>query len=135
MKITVKILDREIVDLKKYKEELSKLEQYKDEKQMSNALRFKVCEVLKISCEVKQSNVYLLDEDEHIKKYLSIREIIDKYYSVVIKYQLKKKDYNVNKLLEELELIEYKLKFLDLMLTEKIVIFKKKKDEIKKQFT
>ncbi len=78
------------------------------------------------------SNMHLYSTQGIIKKYNSVNEIIDEFYDLRLEYYQKRKDYLLYKLKKELQLISYKVKFINEILEDTIDLRKKKKVVIHK---
>lgn len=76
------------------------------------------------------TNMHLYDETGKIKKYLSPVEILEDFYNLRIEYYEKRKLYIINKLTKELNLLTWKMKFINDVLNKNIIIERKKKQEI-----
>lgn len=85
---------------------------------------------LKLTKSIKQSNMHIYNHQGIIKKYHSVNEIIEEFYEVRLNvYEIRKK-YNIEKYSNELNILEWKIKFINDILNNKIVIYKQKKDDI-----
>jgi DNA topoisomerase-2 len=76
------------------------------------------------------TNMHLYDETGKIKKYFSPIEILEDFYNVRIEYYEKRKSYIINKLTRELNLLTWKMKFINDVLNKNIIIERRKKQEI-----
>ena len=76
------------------------------------------------------TNMHLYDETGNIKKYDSPIEILEDFYSVRLDYYEKRKKYIIDKLTKELNILNYKMKFINDVLNKVIVIERKRKQEI-----
>ena len=74
-------------------------------------------------------NIHLYDKGR-VVKYKSINEIIDVFYTERYNLYIKRKDYLLNNLKNELDIKENKIRFIHEVIEEKIIIYKKKRDEI-----
>jgi DNA topoisomerase-2 len=68
--------------------------------------------------------------DNKIIKYDSVKDIIDEFCNIRLKYYQLRKDYLLNKYEHELLISNNKYRFILAIIDETIVIFKKKEDEI-----
>ena len=73
------------------------------------------------------SNMHLYDTNGKIKKYNNCLEIIDEFYNLRLKYYVLRKKYLLAKLSKELELISFRVKFINEILNDTIDLRKKKK--------
>ena len=88
---------------------------------------------LKMTSNLNISNMYLFDRDNRIKKYGSIDDILKEYYDVRLDFYKKRKVYLLNKLGEEIKFISNKLRFLELIINKKLVVFRVPKKELEKK--
>ena len=78
------------------------------------------------------TNMYLFDEEQKLKKYKTVYDIIDKYYPVRYKAYELRKEHIIKSLEKELKVITNKAKFIYEQITEPptIILRKKKKNEV-----
>ncbi len=76
------------------------------------------------------SNMHLYDADNKIKKYHSVDEILDDFIKVRYQFYVDRKVYILDKLQKELELINYRVKFINEIIHDTIDLRKKKKTVI-----
>ena len=76
------------------------------------------------------TNMHLYDETGNIKKYASPIEILEDFYNVRLDYYEKRKKYIIDKLTKELNILSYKMKFINDILNKVIIIERKRKQEI-----
>jgi len=76
------------------------------------------------------SNIHLYNDKNQINKYNNINEIYDEFYSIRYSLYEKRKKYELEKLLNELTILKSKMKFIDDVINEKIIIFRRKKTDI-----
>lgn len=81
----------------------------------------------KLSKNIRCSNMYLHDPDSHMKKYDTIESILIDYYKFRLDIYVKRKAYKIKLLKNELDIIEWKVKFLEYVISGKIKIFENKK--------
>lgn len=68
-----------------------------------------------------------------IQKFEKVEDIITQWYEFRLEKYIIRKNYIISKLTNELNLFEYKAKFIKYVLDEKIVIFKQKREEVIKK--
>ena len=85
---------------------------------------------LKLTTHISSTNMHLHDENEMIKKYKSPEEILTNFYDVRLMYYHKRREYLLKKLKRELDIISSKVRFIEDIIEENIIIFRKKKDEV-----
>lgn len=87
------------------------------------------CEIekkLKLTSHLSAKNMYMFNEKNQIVKMESPEEIIYHFWRIRNEYYIKRKNFLEKKLNNELELISNKLRFVNDIIAEKIVVFKKK---------
>jgi DNA gyrase/topoisomerase IV subunit A len=77
--------------------------------------------------------MHVFDENCVIRKVHTPEEIIDRFYKVRKEHYIKRKKYLIDKLNSDCVLLDSKIRFIKLVISEKIVLFNKKKDFIVKQ--
>jgi len=90
----------------------------------------KLEKMLRMSASMTSTNMHLYDSEEHIKKYNTVEDILRYFYGVRLNMYFKRREYLIKKLSRELNIIEFKIKFIENIMDETIVIFRKKKDEV-----
>jgi hypothetical protein len=86
--------------------------------------------MLHLYAPITSTNMHLYNEKEKITKYDTINDIFKAFFNVRLLYYHKRREYLIKKLTRELNIIEYKVKFIEEIINETIYIFKKKKDEV-----
>ena len=79
---------------------------------------------------ITTTNMHLFNHENIIKKYNSPLKIIDDYFVIRLQYYHKRREYILKMLRIELKILQAKVKFLKLVLANKIVIAKRKKVNI-----
>jgi DNA topoisomerase-2 len=87
-------------------------------------------EKMKLTKTIKISNMHLFNHSGKIASYEKINDIIEEFYPVRIEYYGKRKDYLVVELQKELDIIKYKVRFIEEVIAKKLVIFNKKKEVV-----
>jgi len=77
-------------------------------------------------------NIHLFNKD-HIKKYHNVTEIFDEFYTERHALYVKRKDYQLHNLFNDLTLLKSKIRFMNHVMDDTIVIFKRKKQDIIKE--
>jgi DNA topoisomerase II len=88
---------------------------------------------LKLTSTLNTTNMHVFDSDCKIRKVESPEEIIYRFYTIRKQHYIKRKDYLIKTLKSDLSLLDSKIKFIQLVIEEKIVVFNKKKDFIIQQ--
>jgi DNA topoisomerase-2 len=88
---------------------------------------------LKLTSTLNTTNMHVFDADCKIRKIESPEEIIYRFYQIRKQHYTKRKEYLIKTLQSDLSLLDSKIKFIQLVIEEKIVVFNKKKDFIIQQ--
>ena len=88
---------------------------------------------LKLTSYINTSNMHVFDENCIIRKVSCPEEIIYRFYKVRKAHFIKRKNWIIEKLNSDYSLLESKIRFIKLVITEQLIIFNKKKDFIIKQ--
>lgn len=121
--------------------ENKKIKSYKDlSNQKEQIFEFKVQFFDKINKEKaletlklikRETEIYnALDENNQVRTFNNVKEILDYYIDVRKRYMLKQQEFNIKKLEKELDIIIYKLKFIKLIIDNKLKIMKRSKKDI-----
>ena len=85
---------------------------------------------LKLVSRISTNNMWLYNYNGIIKKYTSPQDILSEFYQVRLDMYTKRKNWLKNKIQNELDILEYKMKFIQYVLDGKIIVFKQKKSVI-----
>lgn len=85
---------------------------------------------LKMTSSLNISNMYLFDANNRIKKYDDVASILNDFFDVRMDFYKKRKVYLLKKLSEEIKFISNKLRFLELIINKKLVVFRVPKKEL-----
>lgn len=87
---------------------------------------------IKAMClERKESEIYnALDENNKVRTFNNIEEILDYFKDVRLRYQAKQKEFDIKELEHQLSLAESKYIFINNIILNKLIINKRKKDDI-----
>ena len=85
---------------------------------------------LKLIRNLKVNNMHLYNKNGNIIKYKNAEEILKEWYDIRLDMYKKRKTFMINKLEKELNLIKYKVQFIQDVLDKKIIIYKQKKADI-----
>lgn len=88
---------------------------------------------LKLVTPINLTNMHLFDHNGKIRKYESYNAILRSFYEVRLDMYQRRKDYLLGKFKNEMDILKWKLKFVEGVISDKIIVFKKKKAEIIKQ--
>ena len=89
-----------------------------------------VYKFLRLTKTINISNMHLFNKDSKIQKYNNVYGILSEFLQTRLKYNKKRKDYIISGYTEDLILITSKIKFIELVINDKIKIYRKTKKEI-----
>ena len=85
---------------------------------------------LKLYSTSSTTNMNLFNEEDKLKKYDSVEDIIDDYYVIRLHYYGLRKDYMIDALEKELLILSNKARYIQEVLSDTIDLRKKKKEQI-----
>lgn len=85
---------------------------------------------LKLVTNLNLTNMHLFDENGKIRKYNSYKDILENFAKVRLNLYQKRKDYLMKEWRKELDILQWKLKFVKAVIAEEIIVFKKTSQEI-----
>ena len=86
--------------------------------------------LLKLYTTHTTTNMHLFDENERLRKFETVSEIVEEYYKVRLAFYDKRKKHQIDTLEKELVLLSNKARFISDNLSGKVDLRRKKKDEI-----
>jgi len=89
----------------------------------------------KLIKKISITNMHLYNKDDKIQKYGNVNDILREFYYVRLEGYTKRKQYFLGKYKKELDLLKWKMKFIEDVLVDKIVVNRKKRDDIVTQLT
>lgn len=92
-------------------------------------------QVFKMTGSICETNMVLFDHEGRIKKYKNVLEIMQEFATVRLKYYEIRKKYLVDKLTLEKDLLFNRARFIGLIVTNKLVVNNRKKDDLVKDLT
>ena len=92
-----------------------------------------VIKKLKLTTSINTSNMHVFDEYCKIRKISCPEEIIYRFYKIRKSHFTKRKKYLIDKLESEYSILESKIKFINYVISEKIIIFNRQRVDINKQ--
>jgi DNA topoisomerase-2 len=102
-----------------------------EEDKLSKLLKTKVLYTkLKLISRISTNNMWLYNANGIIKKYNNPQDILNEFYQVRLDMYTKRKNWLIGRLTNELDILKYKMKFIEYVLNGKIVVFKQKKSVI-----
>jgi DNA topoisomerase-2 len=84
----------------------------------------------KLIKKISITNMHLYDKDDRIKKYTNVNDILKEFYAVRLIAYTTRKNYYLDKYKKELDALKWKMKFIEEVLDDKIVVYRKKRDDI-----
>ena len=78
------------------------------------------------------NNIHLFNKD-HIKKYHNVNEIFDEFYTERHALYVKRKEYQLHNLFNDLTILKSKIRFMNNVMDDTIIIYKRKKQDIIKE--
>jgi len=84
----------------------------------------------KLVKKISITNMHLYDKDDKIKKYHNINDILKEFYLIRLEAYTTRKNYYLGKYKQELDALQWKMKFVEDVLEDRIVINRKKREEI-----
>lgn len=88
--------------------------------------------VFKLSNSVNETNLVLFDNEGRIKKYKGPLEIMEEFATVRLNFYEIRKKYLVDKLTQEREVLSNRARFIMMIITNKLKVNNRKKDELVK---
>ena len=85
---------------------------------------------LKLNTTVSMTNMHLYNPDNKLMKYDTIYEIMEDFYVTRLKLYEERKAYYIRVLENDVDLIKYKVKFIESIFSKEIIIEKQKKDTV-----
>ena len=85
---------------------------------------------LKLYTTQTTTNMHLFNEQEQLRKYNNVYDIVNEYYSIRYRYYNKRKLYLIDLLSKELDTLSNKAKYIQYILDDKIDLRKKNKEQI-----
>ena len=85
---------------------------------------------LKLYVYKNTTNMYLFNEKEQLKKYNDVYEIINNYYDIRFELYVKRKNYLIKNLKEEVMILSNKARFIKEQCDDVIDLRRKKKDAV-----
>ena len=74
--------------------------------------------------------MHLFDKNGQMKKYSSPEEIINEFIDIRLEYYEKRKEYMLNKMKRNKSILKNKVKFVQQIVNDEIIVFKKSKKQI-----
>ena len=85
---------------------------------------------LKLTSTIGTSNMHMFDENCKITKFYNVESIIEKWFTIRKEIYIKRRDYLLNQLKKELDIIKFKVKFIEEIINDTILFKNVKKAAI-----
>jgi DNA topoisomerase II len=85
---------------------------------------------LKLTSSIGTSNMHMFDENCKITKFYNVESIIEKWFTIRKEIYIKRRDYLLNQLKKELDIIKFKVKFIEEIINDTILFKNVKKAAI-----
>ena len=85
---------------------------------------------LRLTSKVSLTNMHFFDETNSIHKYNSATDILETFYTVRLHYYGKRKAHKLGVLQHELNILTYKVKFIEAVIADEIAVAKQSKCEL-----
>lgn len=91
--------------------------------------------VFKLTNKETTTNMHCFNKKSVIKKYDTIYDILKEFYEVRLDYYKKRKQYQLDELEKELNVLDWKMKFIEGVIEGTIIVNNQTKDKINEQLT
>ncbi len=88
---------------------------------------------LKLVKNININNTHLYDPNGSIKRYNSVADILNDYYHIRYDLYVKRKQYQLAEMKKDIRVLENRRRFMECVMKEEILVFKKKTSEIIEQ--
>ena len=85
---------------------------------------------LKLTSNINATNMHVFNENGNLQKMDTPEDIVYSFYRIRNKYHIMRKEYLQDKVNKELQILESKVKFVTAIVEEKLIVFKRKKQDI-----
>eukprot|EP00929_Paragymnodinium_shiwhaense_P044865 TRINITY_DN22_c0_g2_i1.p1 TRINITY_DN22_c0_g2~~TRINITY_DN22_c0_g2_i1.p1 ORF type:complete len:1234 (-),score=417.26 TRINITY_DN22_c0_g2_i1:319-4020(-) len=85
---------------------------------------------LKLRSTIPTSNIVFFDAQGKIKKYANVKEILVEFAELRLKYYQKRKDYHLDRLRREKELLDAKVRFILMVIKGELIVSNRKRAEL-----
>jgi DNA gyrase/topoisomerase IV subunit B len=90
-------------------------------------------DTFKLISKISTKNMHLYDAKGHIKKYDNVLDIIEDFYKARLKAYVKRKEYYIRVLENEINMLKYKVKFIKDYLNRTIKLEREKREKVIEQ--
>lgn len=106
---------------------------YLSENDMAKAEAIGLEKVFKLTSSINTTNMTLFAADGRIQKYDHAEEILLEFYDVRLRHYELRKQYLVDKLTKEFDILDNKVRFIRAVINEEIILRKRKKSDLLKE--
>ncbi len=85
-----------------------------------------------LTSRVSINNMHLYSTEGKLTKYVTVRDIFDEYYKHRHELYAKRREYQLNELKNELDIISNKVRFILMVVNDELIVNKKKKVDLEK---
>jgi len=85
---------------------------------------------LKLTSNINATNMHVFNEKGYLQKMESAEDILVTFYRIRNRYHILRKEHLINKITNELIILQAKVKFIKAIINDELIIFKRKKQEI-----
>ena len=85
---------------------------------------------LRLTSKVSLTNMHLFDSLSCIKKYITVSSIMEAFYGVRLDYYERRRAHQLGVLQHELDVLKYKVKFIDDVIADRITVAKQTKTQL-----
>lgn len=88
---------------------------------------------LKLTSTINAQNMHVFNEHGEIQKMYSAEEILWSFYKIRTEYNIKRKAYLEKTIAHETKILEEKVRFIELIINDQLIVYRKKKDALTKE--
>jgi DNA topoisomerase-2 len=85
---------------------------------------------LRLTSKISLTNMHLFNANSQIHKYQTPQDIMEAFYTTRLDYYGKRREYQLGVLRHELDILKYKVQFLEAVISDDIVVAKQSKAEL-----
>lgn len=85
---------------------------------------------LKLRGSLATTNIVFFDSEGKIKKFTNEAELLNEFFELRLKYYYKRKDYHVDRLAREKNLLDAKVRFILMVISGELIVSKRKRNDL-----
>jgi DNA topoisomerase-2 len=89
-----------------------------------------ICKTYHLTSRVSINNMHLYSTEGKLTKYITVRDIFDEYYKHRHELYAKRREYQLDELKNELDIISNKARFILMVVNDELIVNKRKKTEL-----